>query len=120
MSTLKSGSWVRFHLGRPRWERLCRSPVISPQRSTVAHVSHSNRAVVNNGPIVASPRGMLRQLLCAGILCALPALAQLPDQTTLKGIYNVRYLGVNTNPSDTPVGFSGTFTFDGAGNFTVT
>jgi uncharacterized protein (TIGR03437 family) len=63
---------------------------------------------------------MLRQLLCAAILCAVPALAQLPDVTTLKGIYNVRYLGVNTDPSDTAVGFSGTFTFDGNGNFTVT
>jgi uncharacterized protein (TIGR03437 family) len=54
------------------------------------------------------------------MLCAVPALAQLPDKTTLKGIYNVRYLGVNTDPSDTAVSFQGTFTFDGNGGFTVT
>jgi len=63
---------------------------------------------------------MLRHLVSAALLCAVPALAQLPDKTSLKGIYNVRYLGVNTDPADTAVSFSGTFTFDGNGGFTVT
>jgi uncharacterized protein (TIGR03437 family) len=63
---------------------------------------------------------MLRQFFSAALLCAIPAFAQLPSAASIKGIYNVRYLGVNTDPSDTAVGFSGTFTFDGNGGFTVT
>jgi uncharacterized protein (TIGR03437 family) len=68
---------------------------------------------------------MLRHLaLVAAVaaFCIAPASAQLPDNATLNGVYNVRYLGVNTdNPSesDVAVSFSGTLTFDGKGNFTV-
>jgi uncharacterized protein (TIGR03437 family) len=65
---------------------------------------------------------MLRHLalvLAAGAWLVAPASAQLPDQTTLNGAYNVRYLGVLTDPNDTPVSFQGTITFDGKGNFTV-
>ena len=47
------------------------------------------------------------------------AFAQLPDQTTLNGAYNVRYLGVNARPTNTAVSFQGTMTFDGKGGFTV-
>ncbi|HUB33769.1 MAG TPA: hypothetical protein VMA31_12095 [Bryobacteraceae bacterium] len=59
-------------------------------------------------------------LLC---LPAIPLLAQLPSNSTLNGSYNVRYLGVNSVTStgaDVPVSFSGTFTFNGNGSFTVT
>lgn len=69
---------------------------------------------------------MLRLSACAALLFAslsvlvVPASAQLPSAATLTGNYNVRYLGVLTDPSDTPVSFSGTFTFDGKGGYTVT
>ena len=68
---------------------------------------------------------MLRLRLClvaALSLAALlvsPAAAQLQSQASLNGAYYVRYLGVNTDPADSPVSFSGTITFDGNGNFTV-
>ena len=56
----------------------------------------------------------------AGIFAAAGiSLAQPPTQSSLSGAYNVRYLGVNTNPADSAVSFSGTFTFDGNGGFTV-
>src|SRR5437763_2584472 len=47
------------------------------------------------------------------------AFAQLPDQTTLNGVYNVRYLGVNAENTNTAVSFQGTMTFDGIGGVTV-
>jgi len=47
------------------------------------------------------------------------AAAQFPGKASLKGAYNVRYLGVNTSPSDQAVSFGGTVTFDGNGGFTV-
>jgi len=65
---------------------------------------------------------MLRQLAlfsAAAVWSIATAFAQLPDQTTLNGVYNVRYLGVNLDPLDTPLSFQGTFTFDGKGGFTV-
>jgi uncharacterized protein (TIGR03437 family) len=65
---------------------------------------------------------MLRHLFTVAAvtaLCIAPASAQLPDQASLTGVYNVRYLGVNTDPADTAAGFSGTFTFDGRGGFSV-
>jgi uncharacterized protein (TIGR03437 family) len=57
----------------------------------------------------------------ATILLVGPAAAQLPSNATVKGSYNVRYLGSNAanSPNDVAVGFSGTITFDGSGNFTV-
>lgn len=73
-------------------------------------------------------RHLLRLPLCAiGItLLAGPALAQLPSNASLKGVYNVRFLGADaTGPADRPLSFSGTITFDGAsdtngfGGFTV-
>ncbi len=52
---------------------------------------------------------------------AIPASAQLPSNSTLSGVYSVRYLGVNSGGiSDVAVSFSGTLTFDGKGGFTVT
>src|SRR5690242_5682295 len=64
---------------------------------------------------------MVRHLAFIGALitAAIPACAQLPGKASLNGAYNVRYLGVNTDANDLPVGFSGTLTFDGNGNFTV-
>jgi hypothetical protein len=70
---------------------------------------------------------MLRQpfftlaLVAGGILLlAGSAAAQLPGNASLKGAYNVRYLGVDaTGASDRAVSFSGTMTFDGNGSFTV-
>jgi uncharacterized protein (TIGR03437 family) len=65
---------------------------------------------------------MLRHLVffsAAAVLSLSSAFAQLPDQTTLNGVYNVRYLGVNTQNTDTAVSFQGTMTFDGKGGFTV-
>jgi uncharacterized protein (TIGR03437 family) len=53
-------------------------------------------------------------------LLAIPAAAQLPSNASLQGAYNVRYLGVLTDPADSAVSFSGTITFDGNGGFTVT
>lgn len=72
---------------------------------------------------------MLRHSACAALLFAgLSALATnasaqtLPSVSTLTGAYSVRYLGVNAGGSsgDVAVSFSGTFTFDGKGGFTVT
>ncbi len=57
--------------------------------------------------------------MAAAVLSIASAFAQLPDQTSLNGAYNVRYLGVNTDPNDTAVSFQGTLTFDGKGAFTV-
>src|SRR5579883_2525125 len=54
-------------------------------------------------------------------LLAIPASAQLPSNSTLSGVYSVRYLGANSGgTSDVAVSFSGTVTFDGKGGFTVT
>src|SRR5215469_10510614 len=54
-------------------------------------------------------------------LTSVPAAAQtVAGTSSLKGAYWVRYLGVNDGVGDLPVSFSGTMTFDGAGNFTVT
>jgi uncharacterized protein (TIGR03437 family) len=60
-------------------------------------------------------------LFCAGILfAAAPVAAQAPlTNAALKGAYFVRYLGVIGYPSDFPVSFAGTLTFDGNGNFTT-
>jgi uncharacterized protein (TIGR03437 family) len=70
---------------------------------------------------------MLRHCACATFLIAvlaalIPASAQtLPGPSSLSGNYSVRYLGViATQTADVPVSFSGTFTFDGKGGFTVT
>ena len=57
--------------------------------------------------------------LAAGILIgALPLAAQTLGNTSLQGVYFVRYLGVDTN--NNPQSFQGTFTFDGKGGFQVT
>jgi len=57
--------------------------------------------------------------LAAGILIgALPLAAQTLSNTSLQGVYFVRYLGVDTN--NNPQSFQGTFTFDGKGGFQVT
>src|ERR1035438_5570423 len=54
------------------------------------------------------------------LLAALTASAQgLNGNATLQGVYAVRYLGVQGYPCDCPLSFSGTFTFDGKGNFQV-
>lgn len=61
-------------------------------------------------------------LLACTVWLAGPAAAQLPSLASLQGVYNVRYLGVNVdpnNPVDNALSFSGTFTFDGKGAFTV-
>ena len=59
-------------------------------------------------------------VLFLSFFAALPTPAQtLNGNATLKGAYAVRYLGVQGYPCDCPVGFSGTLTFDGNGNFTV-
>ncbi len=59
-------------------------------------------------------------VIAAGMLASAGiSLAQPPTQGSLSGAYNVRYLGVNTNPADSAVSFSGTVTFDGNGGFTV-
>jgi uncharacterized protein (TIGR03437 family) len=65
---------------------------------------------------------MLRHLalLIASAWLIVPASAQLTSQATLTGVYNVRYLGVLTDPADTAVSFSGSLTFDGKGGYTVT
>src|SRR5262245_3673427 len=65
---------------------------------------------------------MLRHLAILVAVSAgpvLPVFAQLPDLTSINGVYNVRYLGVNTDPSDVAASFQGTLTFDGRGNFTA-
>lgn len=70
---------------------------------------------------------MLRNSACATLLIVgLSALISsasaqtLPSTASLSGAYSVRYLGVNSGAtSDIPVSFSGTFTFDGKGGFTV-
>ncbi len=60
-------------------------------------------------------------LLSSAILMAsLPAAAQLPGNSSLKGSYWVRYLGIIGYPSDFAESFAGSMTFDGNGNFTVT
>jgi uncharacterized protein (TIGR03437 family) len=46
------------------------------------------------------------------------ALAQLPSAASLKGAYNVRYLGEDTR-NGAIMSFSGTITFDGAGKYTL-
>ncbi len=56
----------------------------------------------------------------AVLIAALPAAAQLPSNSTLKGSYWVRYLGIIGYPSDQALSFAGTMIFDGNGNFTVT
>jgi uncharacterized protein (TIGR03437 family) len=59
-------------------------------------------------------------VISAGVFAAAGiSRAQPPTQSSLSGAYNVRYLGVNTDPADSPVSFSGTVTFDGNGGFTV-
>ena len=65
---------------------------------------------------------MLRHLAlfsAAAVLSLSSAFAQLSDLTTLNGVYNVRYLGVNTTSTNTAVSFQGTMTFDGKGGYTV-
>jgi uncharacterized protein (TIGR03437 family) len=65
-------------------------------------------------------------LLASAIWLAQPAAAQLPTNATIKGSYNLRYLGVFTDPSDVALSYSGTVTFSGTtdangnGTFTVT
>jgi uncharacterized protein (TIGR03437 family) len=57
--------------------------------------------------------------LAAGILTgALQLAAQTLGNTSLQGVYFVRYLGADTN--NNPQSFQGTFTFDGKGGFQVT
>ena len=55
------------------------------------------------------------------LLAAIPAVAQLPSNASLNGAFYVRYLGVNTDasPSETPLSFGGTMTFDGNGHYSV-
>src|SRR4051812_4392460 len=67
---------------------------------------------------------MLRHLalLAAAALCSLaPASAQVVDLSSLSGVYNVRYLGMDSTDLDygPAVSFSGQITFDGKGGFTV-
>jgi uncharacterized protein (TIGR03437 family) len=65
----------------------------------------------------------LRQvtLICSAVLiAALPAAAQLPGNSSLKGTYWVRYLGIIGYPNDFAQSFAGSMTFDGNGGFTVT
>jgi uncharacterized protein (TIGR03437 family) len=57
-------------------------------------------------------------LLLAAAMVA-PASAQLLSNATLNGAYYFRYLGANTDPSDSARSFQGTLTFDGAGKYTV-
>jgi uncharacterized protein (TIGR03437 family) len=55
------------------------------------------------------------------VLASTASAQSLPSTATLSGNYSVRYLGVNSGGvSDVAVSFSGTFTFDGKGGFTVT
>jgi uncharacterized protein (TIGR03437 family) len=63
-------------------------------------------------------------LLASIPFAALPLATQLPSQASLKGAYYVRYLGLYTEPSSNlcalnpcRVGFAGTMTFDGNGNY---
>src|SRR5689334_10275367 len=56
-------------------------------------------------------------LLLACVTCA--AFAQLPSNASLKGAYNVRYLGEDTS-SGAVMSFQGSITFDGAGKYTIT
>jgi uncharacterized protein (TIGR03437 family) len=65
--------------------------------------------------------------MIAGLAALVPSMSaqSLPSNASLSGNYSVRYLGVNSCPdstcsSDVAVSFSGTFTFDGKGGFTVT
>jgi uncharacterized protein (TIGR03437 family) len=72
------------------------------------------------------PRHALRYAFLATliVLLALPAAAQ-PSVASIKGVYNVRYLGVDATIQDQPISFSGTITFNGTpdsngnGSFTV-
>ncbi len=58
-------------------------------------------------------------LAASVVLLAMPAAAQLPSNATLKGPYNVRFLGVDaTGAQDRPLSFSGTITFDGTADAT--
>ncbi|HLK67350.1 MAG TPA: hypothetical protein VKU19_28135 [Bryobacteraceae bacterium] len=62
-------------------------------------------------------------LAATSILFGGSAAAQPATNASLKGTYNVRYLGANVdsnNPADEAVSFSGQMTFDGNGGFTVT
>jgi uncharacterized protein (TIGR03437 family) len=52
------------------------------------------------------------------LAAAVPAAAQLSN-SSIKGTYAFRYLGVTATPCDCPVSFVGTIAFDGAGGFTV-
>jgi uncharacterized protein (TIGR03437 family) len=59
-------------------------------------------------------------VILLSLLAARSASSQtLNGNATLQGAYSVRYLGVQGYPCDCPVSFSGTFTFDGNGNFQV-
>lgn len=64
-----------------------------------------------------------RTIFAIVILLALASVAAsaqtLNGNATLQGAYSVRYLGVQGYPCDCPLSFSGTFTFDGKGNFQV-
>src|SRR4051794_37054833 len=83
--------------------------------------------ITGNGVAAPLPwydSSMLRHLgllAAAAVWLAAPASAQLVDQTSLNGVYNVRYLGVDTTDVDygPAVSFSGQITFDGKGGFTV-
>ncbi|SPE27846.1 exported hypothetical protein [Candidatus Sulfopaludibacter sp. SbA3] len=65
-------------------------------------------------------RTVTTMVIFLSLLTVLSASAQtLNGNATLQGAYAFRYLGVQGYPCDCPVSFSGTFTFDGKGNFTV-
>lgn len=57
-------------------------------------------------------------LISTLLAAAVPAAAQLSN-SSLKGAYSFRYLGVSGSPCDCPLSFMGTVTFDGAGKFTI-
>ena len=66
-------------------------------------------------------RSVLLTVSATALVSVAPVFAQLPSNASLKGAYNVRYVGVNTTTgTDVPVSFFGTFTFDGTGNGSTT
>src|ERR1044071_6041716 len=61
---------------------------------------------------------LLRLILTALMLLAVPAFAQLPNAASLNGDYFVRYVAVNTL-SEATLSWGGTMHFDGQGGFTL-
>jgi uncharacterized protein (TIGR03437 family) len=59
-------------------------------------------------------------LVCAFLLGAMPAAAQLPSNSSISGTYLFRYVGANTTGgTNAPVSGLGTMVFDGKGGYTV-